>query len=106
MTTELDLLAGRLTLAPGTADPIACERPMVGAALMRRLTEGRRAGLLPELIGSVFTLCASAQRSTSRRAVAAAFGLQDDEARQRVECQHVQPLRRGHQFATAGFAGR
>jgi hypothetical protein len=89
MTTELDLLAGRLMLAPGAAQPIACERPMVGATLMRRLTEGRRAGLLPELVGSVFTLCASAQRSTTRRAVAAALGRIDDAARHRIECQHV-----------------
>jgi hypothetical protein len=56
---------------------------------MRRLTEGRRAGLLPELIGSIFTLCASAQRSTTRRAVAAALGLHDEATRHRTEGQHV-----------------
>src|SRR5512139_3320336 len=85
MTTELDLLAGRLCLAPGTATPVRCERPMVGAALMRRLTEGRRAALLPDLVGTVFTLCASAQRGTARRAVAAALGLPapDDAALQK-----------------------
>jgi len=76
-TAAVDLLAGRLTLAPKAAVPITCERPMVGATLMRRLTEGRRAGLLPELVGSIFTLCASAQRSTSRRAITAALGLKD-----------------------------
>jgi hypothetical protein len=75
VTTETDLLAGRLWLAPGSATPITCERPMVGAALMRRLTEGRRAALLPDLIGAVFTLCAAAQRATTRRAVSAALGL-------------------------------
>jgi hypothetical protein len=75
MTTDIDLLAGRLCLAPGTATPVTCERPMVGAALLRRLTEGRRAALLPDLVGSIFTLCAAAQRMTARRAVAAALGL-------------------------------
>ncbi|MCE2910974.1 MAG: hydrogenase formation protein [Pseudomonadota bacterium] len=89
MTTDVDLLAGRLTLAPGAAEPIACERPMVGAALLRRLTEGRRAALLPELVGSVFTLCASAQRSTARRAVAAALGLHDEPRRLDAEMQLV-----------------
>ncbi len=69
-----DRLAGRLTLAPGSATPITCERPMVRAALMRRLTEGRRATLLPDLMGSVFALGATAQRATSRRAVEAAWG--------------------------------
>lgn len=67
-------LAGRLVLAPGAVPPIRCERPMVGAALMRHLTEGRRAALLPELLASILTLGASAQRSTSRRAIAAALG--------------------------------
>ncbi len=69
-----DRLAGRLTLAPGSAAPITCERPMVRAALMRRLTEGRRATLLPDLMGSVFALGATAQRATARRAVEAAWG--------------------------------
>ena len=89
MTTDADLLTGRLTLVPGADPPIECERPMVGAALLRRLTEGRRAALLPELVGSVFTLCASAQRSTARRAVAAALGLHDDAGRLRAERQLV-----------------
>lgn len=51
---------------------------MVGAALLGRLTEGRRAVLLPELLASVFTLGAPAQRSTSRRAVEAALGRTDN----------------------------
>jgi hypothetical protein len=78
--TELDVLAGRLVLQPGAADPVRCERPMVGVAMMRRLTEGRRAALLPDLVGTVFSLCASAQRQTSRRAVSAALGLPEDAA--------------------------
>jgi hypothetical protein len=75
--TELDLLSGNLILRPGTDEPITCERPMVGAALMRRLTEGRRAALMPELVGSVFTLCAAAQRACARQAVAAALGVRE-----------------------------
>ncbi len=77
---DAELLAGHLTLRLGGETAIACERPMVSQAMMRRLTEGRRAALLPDLIGTVFALCAAAQRSTARRAVAAAFGLHDAEA--------------------------
>ncbi|WP_374677203.1 hypothetical protein [Piscinibacter sp.] len=79
MSAEADLLAGHLTLRLGGEPAIACERPMVGQAMMRRLTEGRRAALLPDLIGTVFALGAAAQRSTARRAVAAAFDLHDAE---------------------------
>lgn len=75
-----DVLAGRLLLCPGAARPICCERPMVGATMMRRLAEGRRATLLPDLVAAVFTLGAAAQRSTARRAVQAAFGQVDDAA--------------------------
>lgn len=78
--SDADLLAGRLELRLGGAPAIACERPMVRQAMMRRLTQGRRAALLPDLIGTLFTLGAVAQRSTARRAVAAAFGLHDAEA--------------------------
>jgi hypothetical protein len=71
------IAAGHLTLRPGTTPSLACERPMVGAALMQRLAEGRRASLLPDLLASVFTLCAAAQRATARRAVLAACGQAD-----------------------------
>jgi hypothetical protein len=74
----LDSLVGHLTLRPGAASAIVCDRPMVAAGLMRRLTGGRRASLLPDLIATVFTLGATAQRSTSRRAVCAALGGRDD----------------------------
>lgn len=77
MTTDI---AGRLLLAPGSAEPIVCERPMVGAGLMRRLAEGRRAALMPDLIGSVFALGAAAQRATSRRAIRFALGLEAEPA--------------------------
>lgn len=74
---------GRLVLRPGAAEPIACERPMVAAGLMRRLAEGRRAALMPDLVGSVFSLCAFAQRGTSRRALSAALDLEPDPPAQR-----------------------
>lgn len=73
-------LAGRLTLRPGGAVPLRCERPVVTAEGMRRLTEGRRAALVPDLLGSLFTLCGPAHRRTARRAVGAALGLADDAA--------------------------
>lgn len=75
-----DSLAGRLTLHPGRRPAIACVRPMVSEPLMQQLAAGRRASLLPDLIAAVFTLCATAQRATARRAVAAALGLHDDAA--------------------------
>jgi hypothetical protein len=74
----MDGLTGRLLLSPGRSDSIVCERPMVGAALLGRLTQGRHAALLPDVLASVFTLCADAQRSTSRRALQAALGLAED----------------------------
>lgn len=74
---------GRLVLRPGAAEPIGCERPMVAAGLMRRLAEGRRAALMPDLVGSVFSLCAFAQRGTSRRALSAALALEPDPPAQR-----------------------
>jgi hypothetical protein len=83
----IDSLVGRLVLRPGGTPSVACERPMVGPALLGRLTEGRRAVLLPDLLATVFTLCADAQRSTARRAVAAALGLgikAEDVARDRL----------------------
>jgi hypothetical protein len=79
-------LAGRLLLLPGQQPAIACARPMVGPAMMDRLTAGRRAGLLPDLVAAVFTVCAVAQRATARRVVRAALGLADtaeDAARER-----------------------
>jgi len=78
--TTIDNLAGRLLLRPAHSVPIVCGRPMVGAALLGRLTRGRHARLLPDLLASVFTLCADAQRSTARRAVKAALGLLDNPA--------------------------
>lgn len=68
-----DRLAGRLQLRPGQAQPVRCNRPLVGAAMLQRLTAGRRAALLPDLVATAFTLCADAQRSTARRAVQAAL---------------------------------
>ena len=81
--TPPDALLGHLTLRVRGAPPILRERPIVGAQMMSRLAEGRRAVLLPDLLGAVFTLCASAQRSSSRRAVLAALGhpLAGDAAR-------------------------
>jgi hypothetical protein len=76
-TVAAEGLAGRLVLAPRAEPPIRCERPMVGAAPMRCLAEGRPAGLLPDLLASIFTLGAHAQRCTARRAIAAALGGDD-----------------------------
>jgi hypothetical protein len=71
----VDRLMGRLLLRPGHSPSVVCERPMIGAALLGRLTAGRRAALLPGLLATVFTLGAQVQHSTAARAVKAALGL-------------------------------
>jgi hypothetical protein len=81
--TGLDAVAGRLTLRPGRMPSLACERPVLGPALLGRLTRGRRAAMLPDLLGSLFTLCAHAHRLTARRAVLAACGRPVAEAERR-----------------------
>jgi hypothetical protein len=48
---------------------------MIGAEVLRRLTEGRRASMLPDLLGAMFSVCGSVHRLTARRAVAAALSL-------------------------------
>lgn len=70
----LEALTGRLCLYPGRRPAIACERPIVGADLLGRLTRDRPVARVPDLLASVFTLCADAQRSTARRALQAALG--------------------------------
>lgn len=73
MSSAVIDLAGKLRLRPGSAEPVRCERPVVAAAMMRKLTQGRRAQLLPDLLGALFTLCSGAHRLVSRRAVLAAL---------------------------------
>lgn len=94
-------LAGRLRLRPGHDPAVRCERPMVAAAMMRRLAEGQPARRLPGLLGSVFSLGAAAQALTARRAVHAALGLREDAAgqaadartlRQAMLAEHLQRL--------------
>jgi hypothetical protein len=82
---SIDALAGRLTVRPGTALPLAGRRPVVGAALMQRLTTGLPALQLPQRLASVFSLCSSAHSLTSARAVRAALGQSEDAAQQQRE---------------------
>jgi hypothetical protein len=72
--SAIDAVAGTLTLRPGRVPSLACDRPAVGPLLLGRLTRGRRAAMLPDLLGSLFTVCAHAHRQTARRAVLAACG--------------------------------
>lgn len=73
MSSSVADLAGRLQLRPGSAEPVRCERPVVAAGMLRKLTQGRRAALLPDLLGALFTLCSGAHRLVARRAVLAAL---------------------------------
>lgn len=72
--------AGRLVLDARGAAPIRGGRPLIGAELLHRLTAGRRAAMLPDLLGAMFSLCAAVHRLTARRAVLAALGHPEPEA--------------------------
>lgn len=64
-------LSGRVCLQPGTPLPnIQSTRPDLAA----RLTTGRAATDIPDLLASLFALCGHAHRFTARRALAAASG--------------------------------
>lgn len=69
-----------LRLQPGAMPGVVGERPTVGRALLDRVTAGRRAALLPDLLATAFTVSKHAQRSTARRAVLAALGLVEPAA--------------------------
>lgn len=83
MSADVRHIVGSLLIRPGATPAIRCERPMVGATLMRRLIDGRPASALPDAIAALFTLCASTQRQTAQRALRAARGDvdRDDDAR-------------------------
>lgn len=72
--------AGRLMFAAGASPPIRGGRPLVQGEVLRRLTEGRRAAMLPDLLGALFSLCGAVHRLTARHAVAAALGLGPTDA--------------------------
>ncbi len=64
-------LSGRVCLQPGAPLPnIQSTRPDLAA----RLTTGRAAQDIPDLLASLFALCGHAHRFTARRALAAASG--------------------------------
>jgi hypothetical protein len=85
MTSALEALAGRLVVQAGTPQALSGGRPVVTPALMRRLTQGLPAAQLPARLGQVFSLCGTAHRMTSRRAVRAALGEVDDAAHRETE---------------------
>ncbi len=68
---DMAALTGTVRLHPGAIGAtISGARPL----LAPRLARGRRAAELPALLGTLFTLCSHAHRSTARRSVAAALG--------------------------------
>jgi hypothetical protein len=81
----LDVLAGRLVVRPGGAQPLSGGRPVIGGALMQRLTSGMPALQLPQRVASVFNLCGAAHRMTSARAVRAALGQPEDPVQRACE---------------------
>lgn len=87
--SSVGALTGQLQLRPGQQPSVSCERPLIGEALLGRLTQGRHAALLPDLLGSLFTLCAPAHRQTARRAVLAACGRSDAEADRRRDALSI-----------------
>lgn len=87
--SSAEALAGQLSLRPGQQPSVCCVRPLIGQTLLGRLTQGRRAELLPDLLGSVFALCAPAHRQTARRAVLAACGRGDAEVDRRCDALSI-----------------
>ncbi|MFZ5546526.1 MAG: hydrogenase formation protein [Pseudomonadota bacterium] len=79
-TSATAAAGGRLVLDPHGPTPIRGGRPIIDAEVLRRLTEGRRAAMLPDLLAALFALCGGVHRITARRAVAAALGLPEAEA--------------------------
>lgn len=73
--SQAALAAGRLVFAAGASPPIRGGRPLVQGEVLCRLAEGRRAAMLPDLLGALFSLCGAVHRLTARHAVAAALGI-------------------------------
>lgn len=78
MSSQAFADAGRLRLRPGGAVALICERPVVAAPVMQRLTQGRHAAIVPDLLAALFALCGHAHRLTARNAIRAALGLPDE----------------------------
>ena len=100
--TGLTGLAGRLRLHPG-AGPAQAALHSSRADWLPRFVAGRLAEPMPELLGAAFSLCAHAQRSTARRALAAARGslqplTEMDRQAQRLAALREQVLRIGHDW--------
>jgi hypothetical protein len=68
----LTRLAGRVTLLPGRAQPLVCSRPLADATVLSRLVQWHSAAEIPDLLGSLFALCAEPHRATAARAIRAA----------------------------------
>jgi hypothetical protein len=68
----LTRLAGHVTLLPGSAQPLVCSRPLADATVLSRLVQWHSAAEIPDLLGSLFALCAEPHRATAARAIRAA----------------------------------
>ncbi len=67
-----DALAGQYRLRQGRSPGIAGHRPVLADARLGRLLRGQRGEQVGRMLGSVFTLCAHAHRSTAELTLAAA----------------------------------
>lgn len=70
-------LAGSYQLHPGARPGITGHRPILQPGRLARLVQGHPDPQLPELLGSVFTLCAHAHMRTSRHVLGLAAMAQD-----------------------------
>lgn len=75
-------LAGQYLLHPGRQPSIIGSRPVMGGARLGRLLRGQQGESVVQMLGSVLTLCAHAQRRTARMVLGAA---------QQQEHAHVAP---------------
>jgi hypothetical protein len=65
-------LAGQYLLHPGSSPSIVGSRPVMGGARLGRLLRGQQGDSVVQMLGSVLTLCAHAQRRAARMVLWAA----------------------------------
>ena len=65
-------LAGQYLLQPGSSPSIVGSRPVMGGARLGRLLRGQQGDSVVQMLGSVLTLCAHAQRRAARMVLWAA----------------------------------
>ena len=77
MPSPTETLTGAYQLHPGAQTGLTGHRPVLQAGRLAQLLRGHAAQQIPELLGSVFTLCGHAHRRAARQALDLAATPQD-----------------------------